>query len=132
VLRHQLGAALREDLGRFAPASADPTPATFGELLHHPDPPLELLEGVRRFAKAQRDQVGSALPEEVAAVLYYAAIVAARLRCRQRLSHLDDDALAAGLRWALGQPWLDDPTRTLLRVGLDAVAPGSGSQCAEP
>ena len=133
ILRHQLAAPLDEDLGRIVAAAGrsdrktGPDPVSFADLLQHPDPPPELLEAAKRFAKAQRGRGDAGLPEEVAAVLYHASIVAARLRLGLRISDLGDAALREGLRWALGLPWLDEPTRALLQDGVALLDAGAGS-----
>src|SRR5262249_18508201 len=54
---------------------------SFGDLLAHPHPLLELLEFVKDFAKENRTDAESPLPREVATVLYYACIAAALARC---------------------------------------------------
>jgi hypothetical protein len=131
VLRHQLTAPVEFDLGRLDPSAARrlqralraavPTIRTFADLFRHPKPPLPLLELTKQFAKASRNHPESPLPEEVASVLYYASIVAARLRWGRRITDLDDDALAQALQWGLQQEWMDDETRTLFRQGRQAL-----------
>jgi hypothetical protein len=128
VLRHQLEAPVRFDLGRFGPdrarklrrwvAPTGPAIRSFADLLHHPNPPLELLELMKQFAKAHRAHPDSLLPEAIASIFYYASILAARLRCGRRISRLDTAELCRGLRWAVRRPWLDDATRGLFREGL--------------
>jgi len=88
-------------------------PATFGDLLHHPQPPLEMLQRVKRFAKACKVKAEGPLPPEVATVLYFASIVVALLRCEARISELDNKAIRTGTEWALAQTWLDQPTRSI-------------------
>jgi hypothetical protein len=111
ILLHQLSAPLETGL---IPGGAAPTrQMTFGDLLHHPLPPVEMLQRVKEFAKACKLAVDGPLPPEVAAVLYFASIIVARLRCGQRISKLDDDALRMGTEWARDQPWLDPPTRSI-------------------
>jgi hypothetical protein len=115
VLQHQLAAPVVCDLG---PAGADAAapPAgirTFGDLLHHPAPPVELLVLAKDFAKASLADPHAALPKEVAAVLYFAAIVVARRRCGARISQLSPEELRAGAEWVMAQPWVDPATRRL-------------------
>jgi hypothetical protein len=120
ILRHQLNAPLRADLAATNPRAghtldtvsrASPPPATFGELLAHPHPPLELLELAKDFGKTLRLDAACGVPAGVATVIYYASIVTAKLRCGRRISDLDDAALRRGVDWALAQPWLDAATR---------------------
>lgn len=122
ILRHQLAAPLRADLtatnahaGKTLDtiSRAAPPPATFGELFAHPHPPPELLELAKDFGKALRRDTACGVPAGVATVIYYASIVAARLRCGRRISDLDEAALRRGVEWALAQPWLDAATRAM-------------------
>src|SRR5262245_41163569 len=133
ILQHQLNAQLEFDLGAVSaelPAGLDAIgvgragtlrwAVTFRDLLlHHPHPPLPLLERAKRFAKACKSEPGGALPSEVATMLYFACIVVARLRCGDaRISALDDTSLARGLEWAAAQPWIDVETRHLMEEGI--------------
>lgn len=116
VLRHQFAAPVGCDLGPAgADASADRRAGirTFGDLLHHPAPPVELLVLAKDFAKASRADPHAPLPKEIAAVLYFAAIVVARRRCGARISQLSPEELRAGVDWVLAQPWVDAATRGL-------------------
>jgi hypothetical protein len=130
ILRHQLGAPLAFDEPRLASelrawleASGDPVP-TFGSLLLlDPQPPLPLLRLVKNFAKAARTQPGAAVPPEVATLLYFAAIAAALLRCRERITESDGVTLHRGFAWALAQPWADEATRALLQEAARQVSP---------
>ena len=123
VWRHQLSAPLDVDLERCGVPSA--SGLTFGELLHHPRPSAELLRGVKQFAKACKLVGDGPLPGDVAGMLYFASIAVALLRCGQRISALDDDALRTGLQWARAQAWLDEPTRAIFveAVGKWAATP---------
>jgi DNA-directed RNA polymerase specialized sigma24 family protein len=128
ALSHQLAAPVRFDLGGFDADLARPVHgavrgtglplSTFADLLHHAAPPLALLELTRHFAKDQREAPDASLSPEVATVLYYAAILVARLRHGERISHLDEAALSRGAAWAVAQTWVDERTRGLFRDGL--------------
>lgn len=121
VLRHQLAAPLAVDLATLRgvtaeqvsqlAASAEPPLHTFHDLLHHRAPPLELLEMTKRFAKRARRNPAGAVPEEVAGVLYFGSILAARARCGARISGLGEGQLREGIRWVLAQRWIDPATR---------------------
>jgi hypothetical protein len=113
ILRHQLLSRLESDLGQVVRADHPPSPATFGELLHHARPPVALLKRVKHFAKASKIKATGPLPPQVATVLYFASIVVAQLRCDARISSLDGNAILKGTQWALSQSWLDQPTRAL-------------------
>ena len=128
ILRHQLAVPLEFDLGDLSKDSATiagPRPmlsTTFNDLLHHRKPLLSMLQRVKRFAKACKSDPKGPLPEEVATVLYYAAVVAALLHCRQRITTLTDAALRQGVEWVLAQPWVDDLTRSLFRDALSRLS----------
>ena len=128
VLAHQLRAPLIVDLqdgegvtrdvfSRY-PGQID----SFGSLLHHPQPPIELLLLVKRFAKQFLNDSKGAIPREVATILYYAAIVVAITRCKQRISDLEPAELDAGIYWALRQAWVDPATHALFEDGLRELA----------
>ncbi len=131
IWRHQLAAPVQaeapgvripldEGLGRrVAGLVRGRCIVTFGDLFQHPHPPMELLQEVKDFAKANRDHPESLLPPEISSLLYYASIAAALLRCGHRISRLDDVALRQGIEWALAQPGLDEKTLTLLKAGLE-------------
>jgi hypothetical protein len=102
-------------------ARSDPPIRTFGELLLHPRPPVELLEFVKHFAKACRLDQDSPVPDEIPTILYILSIVAAMTKCDRRISKMDPTALRHCLAWALEQTWLDEPTRQLLTQGHEAV-----------
>jgi hypothetical protein len=128
ICRHQLTTAVQTDLAGLDPTVAPKLPGicvarglllrSFGDLLTHPNPPLELLQMTRRFAKAHQAHPASPLPPQIAGLFYYASIVAARLRCQVRISKLDDAELCRGLRACLAYTWLEDPLRSLLQEGL--------------
>ena len=126
VLLHQLAAPLSSDLPTMRGVTPDHVDAladaavppihSFADLLHHPAPPLELLELTKRFAKRARSARGASvtLPKEVAAVLYFGAIHAARDKCDTPISNLSDEEVRAGISWVLAQPWVNSATRALL------------------
>ena len=127
VLRHQLSAPVEFEprpIGSAQPPAhpRQTAPVTsFGELFHHPNPPVELLLLTKDFAKASRVRLECLLPEEVATVLYYASIVAARVRLGKRISGLDDKSVREGIEWVLAQPWVDEQTRGLFEQGLASL-----------
>lgn len=131
MLRHQLTAPLRIDLINMERGSATQVRAladaqgltlkSFGDLLAHAHPPVELLKITKDFAKACRLSPHSSLPREIASVLYFASIAAALVRCRRRITGLSSDALAEGLNWVLARPWLDAPIRSLMEECLQLL-----------
>jgi len=134
VFRHQMSAPMLVDLGGFDPRTATRLRTlseaqglllkSFADLFHHPSPPVELLELVKDFAKANLDHPGSGLPGEIAAALYYTSIAAALVRLDARISQLPDADLQRGLRWAMEQGWLDEKTKELLAQALKKVSNG--------
>jgi tRNA A-37 threonylcarbamoyl transferase component Bud32 len=127
IFRHQLDARLAFDfdsldvgLGKRVEEQAEkasPPIRTFRDLLWHPQPPVELLDLAKRFAKSCAGRPGAALPEEIARVLYALSIVVGMTRCGQRITELDDRQLREQLDWAAALPWLDDAARGLLAEG---------------
>ena len=134
IFRHQMSAPVLVDLGTFDPRSATRLRAlseaqglllrSFTDLFHHPAPPVELLELVKDFAKANLDHPESGLPGEIAAALYYTSIAAALVRLDARISQLPDADLKRGLRWTLEQAWLDEKTKELLAQASGKVSGG--------
>jgi hypothetical protein len=132
MLAHQLAAPLQLDMelasGALSQkldayrASGGSVPARFGDLLFAQNPPVELLDLVKQFAKANKAHPSAAL-RKIATVVYYASIVAAWLRCGRRISALDDHALAGGCRWVLEQSWIDPKTAALFGQGTKLLQP---------
>ena len=137
VLRHQMTAPLEADLPALGRRAAQQFHAalgarqtlfkTFGDLLRHPFPPVELLDLAKQFAKMNRASATSPLPPDVATILYFACIAAALIRCRRRISTLPDAQLLDGLRWCAERPWVDATTRALLLNGMAAVPRREGA-----
>lgn len=133
VLRHQLSAPVGVDLGAMQVGMARKLQTTaaaqglllnsFAELLLHPAPPLELLTLAKDFAKANRSHPDSALPSEIATVLYFATLAAALVRLHCRISRLKDAELMAGFDWCRRQQWLDERLRALLQQAAQVLSP---------
>lgn len=132
ILEHQLAADVQFDLERFDEAvgldlpemlrsAAAPLIRSFRDLFEHPQPPIELLDLTRRFAKACRSRGDSPLPAEIATILYLSSIAVAMIKRNHRLTSLADEALVNGLNWAVEQSWLDESTRQLLRQGREVL-----------
>src|SRR6516162_1496558 len=135
ILQHQLATSVQLDLesrnsslrGRLhaLPPGRQPGKLTFAELFQHPAPPVELLQLIKNFAKASRVRGESALPAEIATVIYLMSIVVARLRCQARISEQSDESLTHGIQWVLSQPWIDEQTRQLFREALRYFSPSA-------
>ena len=140
IFRHQISTPMLVDLGGFDPRNAARLKLvseaqglllnSFADLLQHPAPPVELLELVKNFAKANLDQPESGLPPEIASALYYLCIAAALVRRDARISQLPDADLRRGLSWTREQAWLDEPARELLALALEKIP--AGGQGAKP
>ena len=132
IFRHQISAPMLIDLGSFDPRTAAQLKIvseaqglllkSFSDLFHHPAPPVELLELVKDFAKANLDHPESGLPSEISAALYYTSIAAALVHLDKRISKLPDTDLRRGLNWTREQGWLDDYTKELLGVALAKIS----------
>jgi len=134
IFRHQISTPMLVDLGGSDPRTAARLQLvsqaqglllkSFADLFHHPSPPVELLEMVKDFAKANLDHPESGLPSEIASALYYTSIASALVRLDTRISKLSDAGLQRGLSWTREQGWVDDQTRELLGQALAKIATG--------
>ncbi|MGH8024449.1 MAG: hypothetical protein ACRED1_12755, partial [Limisphaerales bacterium] len=132
MLRHQMSAPVLMDLGGFDPRTANQLKAltaaqglllsSFADLFNHSNPPIQLLQLVKDFAKANLDHPESGLPREIATALYYASIAAALARSGRRISQLSDADLRRGLRLTSEQPWLDAGTKSLLAEAMKQIS----------
>lgn len=133
IFRHQLSASIQFDLGALDTGDGRKLAAlseaqgllvkSFGDLLLHPNPPIELLIMLKDFAKANASHRDSALPADVAKVLYYLAISVALVRCKQRITQTTDQELAQSLRWAIELPWIQTPQREIMTEALRMLSP---------
>jgi len=128
ILRHQLAASIEYDLSRMDARAARKLKTnaeskglllkSFADLFGHPHPPLELLEMTKEFAKANRNDPDGGVPVEISTLLYYACIATGLVRCRRRITGLDDATLSKGFEWGRGQPWVDEVTAGLFTEAL--------------
>jgi hypothetical protein len=131
ILKHQLSAPLELDFSnlshpqmrrvRALRSAASPPIESFADLLHHPCPPVELLELTKDFAKMCRGHAECRLPDEIATMMYILSIAVALTKCNRRITKLDRRGLRYTFDWALGQSWLDPSTRELLEHGSQAI-----------
>jgi len=139
ILQHQLAASIQSDLTRLdrkptgnvqSVAVSPGLPVkSFGDLLSHPNPPIELLKAAKDFAKFCRLSPHGAIPREIAAVLYFASLAAALVRCRCRITSLSDKTSAEGFRWVQTRPWVDAATRALTEEALHLLDAPSEERC---
>lgn len=123
VFRHQMNAPLKVDLPGQALREAESAISgrsrgegplrTFGDLLNHPNPPLNLLQLVKGFAKGAGSRQDAPLSRDIAAVLYLATIAAALVRCKEKITRMDNDAMNDRFQWVLRHEWIDPATRQL-------------------
>jgi hypothetical protein len=125
VLRHLLESPLSIDLmaGQHGSANIGDS-VSFGQLLADDRPSADLLQRVQRFAKACKTNADGPLPQEVASVLYFAAIIKSMVALNQRTSALGDTALVTGVRWSLERSWLTTSLRKLLESGMQQLESG--------
>jgi hypothetical protein len=129
-----MSAPVLMDLGSFDPRTANQLKAltaaqglllsSFADLFNHSNPPVQLLQLVKDFAKTNLDHPESGLPREIATALYYTSIAAALVRLDKRISQLPDADLQRGLRLTRDQTWLDERTRALLAEALKRISSG--------
>jgi hypothetical protein len=133
IFQHQLSAPLVQDLLALAPqlpeklheweATYGVKLACFRDLFSSPVAPRELLELVKEFAKSHRADSAGSLPQEIAAILYLAAISAALVYGDHRITALDDEWLRPNLEWAQSRSWIDSPARDLFQAALKCMVP---------
>lgn len=137
ILQHQLAVPMEYDLTgvdvgkarrlKTNAAAKGLLLRSFGDLLHHPHPPVELLKMTKRFAKASRNQPDSSLPSDIATLLYFACIAVALVRCQRRITDLDISALREGFQWGREQSWVDKATAALFDGGLRVLNNAGGA-----
>ncbi len=128
--RHQLAAPIEADLydnqnleskSRQSPEMQAFGEKSFHDLLHHPQPPLELLKLAKDFAKQILAHSEDPQLTEVARALYYASYAAALIRWQQPIGRMGNERLERGFEWSLKQPWLDSQTKKLIAAARDTL-----------
>jgi len=131
LLNHQLAQRLSElDLnlsrdekrGVWSRASIAPLD-TLGEAFNHPSPGVELLIAVKNYGRQRVHRPQATLPQEIASVVYFAAIATALARHGARISSSDDGLLRWGMQRVLENDWLTAPLRELFEDALSRLAP---------
>lgn len=103
---------------------------TFGDLLFHPRPPLELLKLSKDFFKQQtRDYLDGSPEWQVAYLFYLLSIAAAGAGQITKLAAAD---FLKGIAWALGQPWVEARAKNLLQQAADRIRPESPPAAPNP
>jgi hypothetical protein len=139
VLHHQLHAPLQVELGELRLGVTDPDAAeaglalmSFGDLLHHPRPPVQVLEMVKDFAKFNLSNALAPLPREVATVLYFCSILIAMSRCGRSITALQHTSVVNGVEWVLMQPWVEPSLKALCQEALVQIGPPPSSSGPVP
>ena len=128
MLAHQWSSELTVDLRGLTGVSvgmveqlaqaADPPIRTFADLLWHEQPPVQLLNWVKEFAKQAAGHPSRPLPLALSKALYSLTILVAK-RQGHHISSQSNTAIFRGGAWLLGQAWLDQATRELTRRCLE-------------
>jgi hypothetical protein len=116
-----LAAMMRHLLDSPLPGKSATPHLTFAQILFASHPEIDQLRRVKDFAKSCRMDPENGLPEELATVLYYAAIAAARVCCGQSISQLGPVELRDGIEWALARRYLPDALGDLFRAAARAM-----------
>ena len=141
ILEHQLATPLRSEIGvfsqlagftldRFKESIGNSHLRTFGEVLHHPSPPVGMLRLIKDFAKLSLTS-DDGVPRDVARVLYVCAILRAR-SLGSDLTRLTRSGVEREARRCLAFAWLPESIRALLRVALCGIAPAADPRTLPP
>lgn len=130
MLRHQLSSSLKAELATLGPLAVNMVSAltdglenrfsTFADVFNDHSPPAELLTMIKDYARLGKNQGGTP-PSDVWNVLYFAAIAAARARCKKNITQLADSAITEGARWVLALTGLDDGFRKRVAADLQRI-----------
>ena len=101
--------------------SSVPPIVTFADLLKHDQPPLELLHAMRRMARRSAKETSGAIPDEIASVLYFAAIAVARVRLGERISRSDDNVLRYGFEIMMRRAWIGKDLTEVFGQSLEKI-----------
>jgi hypothetical protein len=91
---------------------------SLANLLSASSPSLDCLGACKDYAKACLQHPDRRLPQEIARVIYFACIAAALLRCRQRITKLEDGTLMEAFRWCLEQDWCLEELSALFQEAI--------------
>lgn len=137
ILSHQLSAPMAFDFcshiktwvaaeeTRSWPGENTSSPKSFHDLFTHVSPSRRLLRLTKEFAKANCDCPESALPKEVALVLYYTCIAVALSRHNEWITDLKASDLRQGFSWVISRPWIDEETKAFCTEGIERLKEAS-------
>jgi DNA-directed RNA polymerase specialized sigma24 family protein len=87
--------------------------STFGDLLRHPQPPIEMLKFAKEFGKAAIVHGKTEWPKRVCEVLYYGSYAAGLARRGKQIGKLSKSDLQEGLTKIAGRAWIGREIRIL-------------------
>jgi DNA-directed RNA polymerase specialized sigma24 family protein len=100
--------------------SADQAGQTILSLLEDANPPSDLLERIKDFAKDLRGAAQHDTTAEAATALYYLSIAVGLLKAKRLITDQDRSALERGFNWARGRHWVDARSKATLTEASDA------------
>lgn len=109
---------VRSEMVEELALAASPPIRTFADLLWHEKPPAKLLNWAKEFAKQAAVNPSRPLPLAMSKVLYSLTLLVAK-RCDYCISSQSDTSRMRGAAWLLGQTWIDERTRQLVRRCLE-------------
>lgn len=95
---------------------------TLGDLFRHSLPPLYILDTVKRWARRASRDGNVNLPSSISSLLYFAAIAAALLKHRARITKSDDVTLRLGFQQVLAQSPTDGHLTSLIQLAVSVLA----------
>lgn len=132
IWEHQLDACIWHDLALLGAASAllaeqvcrlhAPPVVRFRDLLEHPAPRQDLLGLVRQFADAALHAPVPHLPRAIAVLLHNIAVLRAEQAHGVWITDLRRDDVRGTVQWLLGETWLGEASRAVLREGQIRLA----------
>ena len=142
LLRHQWKATIDFDLadvrpkdgGKTLTTAADSKIRTFADMLKHPAPSLPLLKLAKDFFKVKAGPSNERNPEQQIGYLFYLLVIlSAKVRLRTSISSLSEANVQKGVRWALGQKWVEgEPRYLLLWLSADPRSVAAAGQRRQP
>jgi hypothetical protein len=124
ILKHELQVPLRDIVAVSPPSEWSAADTNLRGLLAHENPPVELLEALKRLFKSASAASDDLLPKEVATVLYL-AVIAAGARAGHNLTSWGQTELRQRIEWASRRQWLAPPLDKLFEQFLRDAGAGT-------
>jgi DNA-directed RNA polymerase specialized sigma24 family protein len=93
---------------------ATPGSLSLSDVFTAPAPSIELLRAIKDWSRRSTRTKDSPLPLDVASLLYFASIAAAKVRRGEWISKLDPAIFQRGVEMFLGEVWVKEPLRDVL------------------